>query len=108
LDSRSGQVFYALKPSHLNYSTTGTTHGSGYAYDTHVPLVFYGAGVPAKEVFRKVAVKDLAPTLAHLLGTALPNACTGTPLEEVVKKRSLDGLPPLPSAGKKSGKKTRN
>jgi arylsulfatase A-like enzyme len=71
-------------------------------------LVFYGAGVPAKEVFRKVAVKDLAPTLAHLLGTALPNACTGTPLEEVVKKRSLDGLPPLPSAGKKSGKKTRN
>ena len=107
LDSRSGQVFYALKPSHLNYSTTGTTHGSGYAYDTHVPMVFYGAGVPAKEVFRKVAVKDLAPTLAHLLGTALPNASTGTPLEEVVKKRSLAGLPSLPSDGKKLGKGAR-
>jgi hypothetical protein len=70
-------------------------------------MVFYGAGVPAKEVFRKVAVKDLAPTLAHLLGTALPNACTGIPLEEVVKKRSLGGLSPLPSDGKKLGKGAR-
>jgi predicted AlkP superfamily pyrophosphatase or phosphodiesterase len=107
LDSRSGQVFYAFKPSYLNYSPTGTTHGSGYAYDTHVPLIFFGADVPAKEVFRKVAVKDLAPTLAHVLGTALPNTCTGVPLEEVVKKRRLEGLPALPEGQNRKAERSK-
>jgi arylsulfatase A-like enzyme len=67
-------------------------------------MIFFGAGVPAKEVFRKVAVKDLAPTLAHVLGTALPNTCTGVPLEEVVKKRRLEGLPSLPDGKKPKAK----
>lgn len=81
----SGDVFFALKPGHLLYSQTGTTHGSGYSYDTHVPLLFYGKNVTSSQVYRTVKVKDIAPTMSHLLHIARPSASTGEPLKEVLK-----------------------
>ena len=30
------------KPYTISWGTTGTTHGSPYSYDTHVPVLFYG------------------------------------------------------------------
>ncbi len=58
----------------------GTTHGSAYSYDTHVPLMFYGWNIPAKEVSKTVFIVDIAPTIANLLKMNEPNSCIGIPL----------------------------
>ena len=44
---RSADVFLVLDPAWIEYSHTGTTHGSGYTYDRHVPLIWYGWNVKA-------------------------------------------------------------
>ena len=80
-DARSGQVFYELKSGHMNYGTDGCTHGSGHAYDTHVPVVFMGPGIPANSArWERVHPRDIAPTWSMLLGIALPSSATGDPL----------------------------
>ena len=45
-----------------------TTHGSPYAYDRRVPIVFMGAGVTAGRSDERVATVDIAPTIARLAG----------------------------------------
>ncbi|WP_161626070.1 alkaline phosphatase PafA [Hugenholtzia roseola] len=61
----------------------GQTHGSSYTYDTHVPMLFYGAGIPQGDTQRRVAISDLAPTVAAWLEIAFPDACIGNPIEEL-------------------------
>jgi predicted AlkP superfamily pyrophosphatase or phosphodiesterase len=50
----------------------GTSHGSPYDYDQHVPLMFFGAGIKRGEYLRPASPVDLAPTLAFLCGVTLP------------------------------------
>jgi arylsulfatase A-like enzyme len=52
----------------------GSHHGSHHAYDTHVPLDFWGTPFPAGRKDRETTPCDFAPTLAELLGVALPDA----------------------------------
>ena len=60
---------------------SGTTHGSPHAYDTHVPILFWGPRwIGAGRVDARVEVADIAPTLARLLGIAVPAASEGSPL----------------------------
>ena len=58
-------------------SETGTTHGSPYWYDRHVPFVLLGAGVPPGNSARAVYTVDLAPTLAALVGIPVPDDLDG-------------------------------
>ena len=74
---RSMDVVYIPKPNFVERSMTGTTHGTPYEYDTHVPQVWYGAGVQPGVHPERVAVEDLAPTLAAILGVKLPPEATG-------------------------------
>lgn len=46
------------------------THGSPYDYDSHVPLIFYGAGVRPGVHAGFVRTVDLAPTLAAIVKAA--------------------------------------
>ncbi len=62
---------------------TGSTHGSCYAYDNHVPLVFWGVGLKAARVNKEARTIDLAPTLAHLLGIPTPKTVEGKVLPDV-------------------------
>lgn len=55
----------------------GTTHGSPYAYDTHVANLWYGAGVRPAIRGERVGVDDIAVTLAGLLGVPVPNNAPG-------------------------------
>ena len=80
---RSGDVLVVLSPSVISYSKTGSTHGSGYTYDTHVPLLLFGNGIKKGETLQKTRITDIAPTISALLGIAFPNAATGQPLEFV-------------------------
>jgi arylsulfatase A-like enzyme len=70
-------VVYVPKPYFVERSTPGATHGTPYEYDTHVPQVWYGAGVIPGIHPERVAVEDLAPTLAAMLGVTLPAEAHG-------------------------------
>ena len=58
----------------------GTSHGSPYAYDRRVPLIFWGAGVDRGRVDTPAMTVDIAPTLAGLIGLEVPVAIDGRPL----------------------------
>ena len=84
---RSGDVIVSLQTGWLKsyWSKGGTTHGSSYSYDTHIPLIFWGGKIPHGQTDRKVNVRDIAPTISTLLGISYPNGCTGNPLPEVTQ-----------------------
>ncbi len=83
----SGDLLLILEPGWLSNSYKGTTHGTGYSYDTHVPIIFYGWGISPGESSRKASITDIAPTLSMLLDIRLPNGATGQPILEIVNKQ---------------------
>lgn len=90
--ARSGDLIIVPKPNWIFVSDdksvipgNATTHGSGYPYDTDVPLVLFGAGVTPGRYAQNATPADLAPTLATLVGVALPQA-TGRALDEAIRK----------------------
>ena len=86
---RSGDVIFVLDPSVISYTTTtGSTHGSGFSYDTHAPLIFFGKGIKKGSTAIRSEIVDIAPTISVLLGIAFPNSATGTPLEVVLDKKN--------------------
>ena len=64
----------------------GTQHGSGYTYDTQVPLIWMGAGISKGESVRPVNPIDIAPSISMLLNITLPSASQGKPLTELFEK----------------------
>lgn len=58
----------------------GTSHGTPYDYDRHVPLIFYGAGIKPGIDSAKAATVDIAPTLSELLGIPAPPDVNGRSL----------------------------
>lgn len=80
----SGDILLIPTPSTIIYPKKGTTHGSGYSYDTHVPIIFYGNGIKQGTSKRKYEIIDIAPTLANLLQIEFPNGNTGKVILEVL------------------------
>lgn len=82
---RGGDLVYVFEPGYIGFyhSEKGTTHGSGYNYDTHVPLIFYGWGIKPGETDKYSEITDVAPTVSALLGIAFPNGATGEVLYRV-------------------------
>jgi len=78
---RSGDAFLIPREGVLMHwdPVRGTGHGTHHAYDTHVPLVFWGDAWPAGSSSAATTPYDLAPTLAERLGITLPDA-TGAAL----------------------------
>jgi len=71
---RSGDVYIQLKPGWLDSSyRTGTSHGSPYNYDTHVPLLFYGWNIPHGKTSRKTMITQIAPTISAMLNIDYPS-----------------------------------
>lgn len=81
---RSGDVLYILEPAVISYPRTGSTHGSGFNYDTHVPLLFYGHGIKKGSSVERTEITDLAPTISALLNISFPNGTIGKPIEYVL------------------------
>ena len=86
---RSGDVIFLLDPAwHADdkyFSKTGTTHGSPYAYDTHVPLLWYGWKIRPGENFNPILITDIAPTLAAMLRIMEPSGNTGKVITELLR-----------------------
>lgn len=81
---RSGDVVFVLNPATIVYPKTGSTHGSGLTYDTHAPLIFFGAGVKQGSTTERSEIPDIAPTVASILGIAFPNGTSGRPLHKML------------------------
>ncbi|WP_445737755.1 alkaline phosphatase PafA [Mariniflexile sp.] len=81
---RSGDVLFVYDPAFISYGKTGSTHGTGLNYDTHVPLFFFGKGIKHGQTLQKTEVTDIAPTMSALLGISFPNGAIGQPLEFVL------------------------
>jgi predicted AlkP superfamily pyrophosphatase or phosphodiesterase len=85
-DKRSADVLIELKPGWMDwYTKTGTTHGSAYSYDTHVPLIFFGNNIPHGSSNASVVIADVAPTVAALLGIENPSGTSGKQLKDLLK-----------------------
>jgi predicted AlkP superfamily pyrophosphatase or phosphodiesterase len=84
---RSGDVIYTLDPGYIEYGMSGTTHGSPYAYDSHVPAIFFGCGVECGESYGRFSITDIAPTVSMMCGITLPDAATGIAIEPAIRKR---------------------
>lgn len=77
----SGDIAINLQPGFMNnFWVIGTTHGSSYNYDRHVPLIFYGWNIPKQTVNTQVYTVDIAATICNLLKIQEPSACIGIPL----------------------------
>ena len=97
---RSGEVLMVPKPHHFLISKwdmtqldgptppLGSTHPNPWSYLTRVPIVAYGAGVPAGlAVENPVSIAAIAPTYAEILGMTDFQA-EADPLEAVVGNRT--------------------
>jgi predicted AlkP superfamily pyrophosphatase or phosphodiesterase len=78
--ARSGDIIYVLHPAWGDWGSKGTSHGTGYTYDTHVPLIFFGKNIPKGTTNEETHTTDIATTLALLLNLQPPNASTGQPI----------------------------
>jgi predicted AlkP superfamily pyrophosphatase or phosphodiesterase len=64
-------------------SVRGTSHGTPYWYDRHVPVLFMGPGIAPGQDTTRAATVDVAPTLARVLRVTVPTAVDGRPLSAV-------------------------
>ena len=81
----SGDVLFVPNPTTITYDKTGSSHGSGYSYDTHVPLIFYGSGIKKGQSNNYYPIIDIAPTITSFLKITQTNGNTGKPIIEVLE-----------------------
>ncbi len=90
---RSGELIFILQPGYLPKtadtpgSHKGTSHGSAFNYDTHVPVLFYGKGIMPQDVFTPYEIVDITATLVHILDVQRPNTAVGKPMLEALTKK---------------------
>jgi arylsulfatase A-like enzyme len=80
--SRSGDLEIVLEPYWMR-AASGTTHGTPYSYDAHIPIVFMGPGIRPGRYDMTVAMNDIAPTVATLLSIETPSGSQGRVLHEM-------------------------
>jgi predicted AlkP superfamily pyrophosphatase or phosphodiesterase len=81
---RSGDLEIILEPYWMRQAQ-GTTHGTPYNYDAHIPLVLMGTRLAPGEYSAEAALNDLAPTIATLIGVDIPAGSSGRVLTEALR-----------------------
>jgi len=81
---RGGDIQLILKPGLFFGGKTGTTHGSWYPYDSHIPLIWMGWGIKKGKSHTAYYMTDIAPTIAALLKIQMPNGSIGRVIEEAM------------------------
>jgi hypothetical protein len=85
--ARSGDLVVVPQPFYILSEGLGTTHGSPYGYDTHVPVILFGPGVAPGVYSQSCSPLDIAPTLAQLLRLTAPSNNEGRVLGEALEPR---------------------
>lgn len=81
--ARGADLVLILEPYYL-FGATGTSHSTPFNYDTHVPIIFMGAGIKPGRYHQAAAVNDIAPTLATILEVEVPAGSMGRVLAEAL------------------------
>jgi predicted AlkP superfamily pyrophosphatase or phosphodiesterase len=84
--TQNGDLIILDKPGYIEYMGTGTSHGTPYTYDTHVPAIFYGWHIKKGESYNKKTITQIAPTIAQKIKVTFPNGTEANVLEEVLDK----------------------
>lgn len=84
---RSGDVMISLNPGWIEDMTNVVAHNSGYSYDTHVPMIWYGWQVKRQKKFNNVNITNIASTISMILNTPRPPLSTGDPMPEIFLNR---------------------
>ena len=74
----SPEISPLVAPGYLYRSPFGTSHGSPYDYDTHVPLIFARSQINGRKDMSRKATVDIAPTIASYLKIPIPESCDGS------------------------------
>jgi predicted AlkP superfamily pyrophosphatase or phosphodiesterase len=86
---RSGQILVVPREGHIitrRDPTVKYMHGSPWTYDTRIPFLLYGPTFVRKGTFvQPVTQKDMAPTLAALLGVPMPGTSSGRSLRTILE-----------------------
>ncbi len=81
---RSGDMVVQFLPGWMSYGHQGTTHGSSYNYDSHVPIMFYGFGVKQGVELNPVDITQIAPTISIITSTAFPMLSDHRPIVNAI------------------------
>ena len=73
----SPEISPIITPGYLYRNPFGTSHGSPYDYDAHVPLIFARSQIKGRKDNSKRATIDIAPTIAKYLDIRIPDYCDG-------------------------------
>ena len=84
--NQNGDLVLLQKPGYSEHGALGTSHGTPYSYDTHVPAIFYGWHIKAGESYSKKEITSIAPTIAQKIKITFPNGTESHVLEEVLDK----------------------
>ena len=82
---RASDLFIVPEPYWL-FEAKGTSHGTPWNYDSHVPVIFLGPWFKAGKYNERAAVNDIAPTLSTLLEIEVPSGANGRVLNEALVK----------------------
>ena len=85
--TQDGDMIIIDKPGYIEYQGTGTSHGTPYTYDTHVPCIFYGWNIKKGETHDKKEITQIAPTIAQKIKIQLPNGTESKVLLEVLDEK---------------------
>jgi predicted AlkP superfamily pyrophosphatase or phosphodiesterase len=85
--TQDGDLVIIDKAAYIEYQGTGTSHGTPYSYDTHVPVIFYGWHIKKGESFAKKYITQIAPTIAQKIKIPFPNGTEANVLEEVLENK---------------------
>ena len=78
-DTKSPDIFLIPKKYWIS-SVSGTTHGSPYDYDAHIPFFVSRSSKRKTNYFLKVKSVDIAPSLAKILKISFPQNLDGKPI----------------------------
>jgi len=84
--NRSGEIYILHESGWFEGMPKGTTHGTIYPYDTHIPLVWMGWNIKPGENHSQVYMTDIAPTVAAMLHIQEPNGSVGKVIEGIFRK----------------------
>ena len=80
-ENNSADIFPLVTHGYIYKSPYGTSHGSPYDYDTHVPLIFSQKHFNSNIIDIYSETVDIAATIARILDVNFPNYCDGKPLD---------------------------
>jgi predicted AlkP superfamily pyrophosphatase or phosphodiesterase len=83
---RSGDVIINLEPGWIEKSDYVVQSNSGYDYDTHVPLIWFGWEIPRTTIYKNISTTSIAATIAAMLDIVAPGGSSGEVINELMQK----------------------